>query len=262
MYYPIAMKKIIKFLVLACLFFSLNAYSKEIRLIHITDINLNTKNAYKLQKTIKEINKFDDIDFVLFGGNNIAKAYITNLRTFLYLLKRVNKKCVVLLGSSDVNFSDNIDKKYYLKRVKMARFLAHSSKPNYTFKKKDCLFVIMDGTKQYFKSSNGYYGKNELLWLQKILDKNKDKNIVILQHFPLLKADSSWQETAKMEDYNELLKKYDNVKVIISGHYDKNIELKKDGIYHIVTQSYENSNTYKIIELDFDYDFIATYLIQ
>ena len=96
------MKNIFKFLILAGLFLTLIASAKEVRLIHITDIELNSKNAYKLQETIKEINSFKDIDFVLFGGNNIAKAEIINLRTFNHLLKKVNKKCVVLLGSTDV----------------------------------------------------------------------------------------------------------------------------------------------------------------
>lgn len=256
------MKNIFKFLILAGLFLTLIANAKEVRLIHITDIELNSKNAYKLQETIKEINSFKDIDFVLFGGNNIAKAEIINLRTFNHLLKKVNKKCVVLLGSTDVNASNNIDKEYYLKKVKFARFFAHSSKPNYTFKKNGYLFVVMDGTKQYFQSTNGYYGSEELLWLKKVLDKNKNEKIIILQHFPLLKTDSSWLETAKTEAYEELLAQYNNVKVLISGHYNKNLEIKKNGIYHITTESYSKSGAYKTIEIDLDYDFIATYLVK
>jgi predicted MPP superfamily phosphohydrolase len=256
------MKNIFKFLILTLLLFSLNAYSKEIRIIHITDIELNTKNAYKLQETIKEINSFKNIDFVLFGGNNISKAEIINLRTFAHLLKKVNKKCVVLLGSTDISASNNINKEYYLKRIKLARNLAHNSKPNYAFKKNGYLFVVMDGAKQYFQSTNGYYTNEELLWLKKTLDKNKNEKIIILQHFPLLETDSSWIETAKTEPYKELLEQYNNVKIIISGHYNKNLEVKKDGIYHILTESYSKSGAYKTIEIDLDYDFIATYLVK
>ena len=256
------MKNIFKFLISILFLLALSAYSKEVRIIHITDVELDSKNAYKLQETIKEINSFKDIDFVLFGGNNISKAEIINLRTFTHLLKRVNKKCVVLLGSTDVNASNNIDKKYYLRKVKFARFFAHNSKPNYTFKKNGYLFIVMDGTKQYFQSTNGYYGNKELLWLKKTLDKNKDEKIIILQHFPLLKSDSSWIETAKTEDYEELLEQYNNVKAIISGHYNKNLEVKKDGIYHILTESYSKSGAYKTIEIDLDYDFVATYLVK
>ena len=120
----------------------------------------------------------------------------------------------------------------------------------------------MDGSKQYFKSSNGYYGKEELVWLEKTLEKNKKERVIILQHFPLLENSSKWLETAKTEEYNEILKKYNNVKVIISGHYGTNEEIKKDGIYHIITENYSKRGGYKIIEIDLDYDYIGTYLVR
>ena len=255
------MKKAFKILILLALFLKLTTFAKEVKLIHITDIDLNTKNAYKLQETIKEINSYKDVDFVLFGGNNIANPEINNLKTFLYLVKKVKKKAYVLLGSNDVFSSSGIDKKYYMKKVRRAEF-NHSNKPNYVFKKNGYVFIAMDGVKQYFKSTNGYYSKNELIWLVKTLEKYKDKNVVILQHFPLLESSSKWKETAKIEEYNEILAKYKNVKVVISGHYGNNIETKKDGIYHIVTESYSKSGAYKIIEIDLDYDFVATYLVR
>ena len=254
------MKKVFKLLILLALFFNFVALSKEVKLIHITDIDLNLKNAYKLQETIKEINEYKDVDFVLFGGNNIAKSDINNLNAFCYLLKKVNKKVVVLMGSNDVLSSNGIDKKYYLKRVSRSKM--HSKKPNYTFKKQGYFFVVMDGAKQYFKSTNGYYNKDELLWLDKTLEKNKNEKVIILQHFPILENSSKWIETAKIEEYNNILAKHSNVKVIISGHYNKNQEVKKDGIYHIVTENYSKSGAYKTIEIDLDYDFIATYLVK
>ena len=256
------MKKL--FLVLCFLtFFWSNAGAKEVKFIHITDISLNTNNAYKLQETIKEINSYPDIDFVVFGGNNISKTNIDNLNTFLYLLKKVKKKSIVLLGSSDVLASSGIDKKYYLKRVKRALFLRHSSKTNYVFKKNDIIFVVMDGVKQYFQSSNGYYNKNELVWLDKTLTKYKDKNVVILQHFPILQANSKWLETAKVENYFEVLSKHNNVKMIVSGHYGIDLEKKENGIYHIITQSYSKSaGAYKIIQMDLDDNFITGNLIE
>ena len=254
------MKKVFKLLILAGLFFNFTALSKEVKLIHITDIDLNLKNAYKLQETIKEINEYKDVDFVLFGGNNIASTNIDNLNAFCYLLKKVNKKTVVLLGSNDVLSSNGIDKQYYLKKVSRSKI--HSKKPNYTFKKQGYLFVVMDGSKQYFKSTNGYYNKDELLWLDKTLEKNKNEKVIILQHFPIIENSSKWLETARIEEYQEVLAKHNNVKVIISGHYDKNQEIKKDGIYHIITENYSKSGAYKTIEIDLDYDFIATYLVR
>lgn len=255
----------IKLLLVVLLFCAGSLQAREIKLIHITDINLNTNNASNLLKTIKEINQYKDIDFVVFGGNNISKANINNLNTFLYLLKKVRKKTIVLLGSSDVYASNGIDKKYYLKRVRNARLKRlsyHSRNTNYIFKHKGYVFIVMDGSKQYFQSTNGYYGKKELDWLDKKLDKYKEKDIIILQHFPLLDSKSNWLDTAKKENYLDVLSKHKNVKIIISGHYGDNNEIKKDGIYHIITKGYYKDFSYKIIQIDLEDDFIGTYLVN
>jgi len=260
------MKKIIKFALFSVIFslFTSALYAKEVKFIHITDINLNTKNAYKLQETIKEINSYNDIDFVVFGGNNISKTTIDNLNTFLYLLKKVKKDSYVLLGSSDVFTPSGINKEYYMKRVKKALFWKqkHSNKPNYVFEKKGYVFVVMDGSKEFFQSTNGYYTKKELTWLDEILTKYKDENVIILQHFPILPIKSHWLQTAKTDDYVNVLKKHKNVKMIISGHYGDNSELNLGGIYHIITESYSKNCAYKIIQIDLEDSFIGTNLIK
>lgn len=238
------------------------AFAKEVKFIFLSDANVNKYNAYKLKETIKEINSYKDIDFVVFGGNNIQKANINNLNYFLYLLKRVHKRTFVLLGNQDVLSSSGIDKKYYMKRVKRARLFRHSSKSNYVFKSKGYVFVAMDGSKQYFQSSNGYYGKEELMWLEDILKKYKNKQIIILQHFPLIETKSQWLQTSKPEEYIELLNKYNNVKAIISGHYNSNEENKIYNISHILVENYPKNQSYKIIQIDLDKDFIGTYLVK
>ena len=86
-------KKILKSLILvfgAFLFFGSLLISKaeEVKFIFISDISLNKQNAYKLQDTVKEINSYKDIDFVVFGGNNIQKAEVNHLNYFTYLLKK------------------------------------------------------------------------------------------------------------------------------------------------------------------------------
>ncbi len=241
---------------------NLSVFASEVKFIQITDIGLNKQNAYKLQETIKELNSYKDVDFIIFGGNNIQKANIENLNYFTHLLRKVNKKCIVLLGNSDVLSSSGINKDYYLKRVRRALWWHHSKKPNYTFKSKGNLFVVMDGSKQYFQSSNGYYSKEELFWLNKVLEQNKKKKIIILQHFPLLETKSKWLETAKTEDYYNILDKYKNVKVIVSGHYGDDTEILQNGIYHIITEKYSETGAYKIIEVDLKKDFIGTYLVK
>ncbi len=257
--------RIINLLLAVFLFFAGVTQAQEIKLIHITDTKINKSNASKVLKTIKEINQYKDVDLVVFGGNNISKSNIENLNLFLYLLKRVHKKTVVLLGSTDVNASNGIDKKYYLKRVKNARakrLSYHNKNTNYVFSLKGYIFVVMDGSKQYFQSSNGYYSKKELVWLDKTLNKYKNKDVIILQHFPIVDTTSTWLDTARKDEYYDVLNKYKNVKVIISGHYGKNEEIKKDETRHIVTESYDKKGAYKVIQIDLKDDFIGTYLVN
>ena len=53
-----------------------------------------------------------------------------------------------------------------------------------------------------------------------------------------------------------------NVKMIVSGHYGDNVEVERDGIYHIITESYNKNGAYKIIKIDLQDKFIGTYLVK
>ena len=256
--------KILRLALILLLFFNCFCFAKEIKFIHITDINLsyNADEINELYRTVKEINNYPDIDFVVFGGNNIAKANVENLDSFLYVLKKLKKKCYILLGSTDVSASNGITKKYYLRRIWLNRHFKHPLKPNYVFKNKGNIFVVMDGAKQYFPSSNGYFKKEELLWLDRTLNKYKDKNVIILQHFPILEDGQKWQVTRNAQEYRDILNKHNNVKVLVSGHFQKDTEKELNGVYHIITEGWQKNKSYKIIQIDFNDNFVGTYLVK
>ena len=148
----------------------------------------------------------------------------------------------------------------YLTRKKLG--LYHSQNANYVFKVKDIVFVVMNGVKEYFPAPNGYFRKDELLWLDKQLAKYKDKKVVILEHFPLLDTNLLSHNLWKKENYIEILNKHNNVIAIVSGYYHKNYEIQKDGIYHILTKNFQNNRYYKIIQIDTTDGFISTSLID
>ena len=82
------------------------------------------------------------------------------------------------------------------------------------------------------------------------------------KNFPILETKSKWLETAKREDYFEILNKYNNVKMIVSGHHGANLEKNNEGIYHIITENYNKNYAYKIIQMDLQDDFMGTYLVK
>ena len=72
-----------------------------------------------------------------------------------------------------------------------------------------------------------------------------------MQHFPILSPnETKSHRTYKAEEYLEMLKKYPNVKAVVSGHYHVNFEKMQDGIYHISSPSLlAQPNQYKVIDM-------------
>lgn len=222
--------------------------AKNIKFAQVTDVYYKNSSV-NLNKIIQDINKTPDIDFVVFTGNQIGKANQTNLKHFLNDVKRLNKPYYVVLGNKDVSKSHDLDKKTYMSIVKKYNRL-HPKNTNYTFKKGDIVFVVVDGSKELIPSPNGYYNKETIEWVGKQLTKYNKNKVVILQHFPLAnKPDNEFYYTYNILEYMQMLSKHTNVLAIISGHYDKNDEIMYNGVYHITTPRAQEG-IYKIFDID------------
>lgn len=256
------MKKII---CLILLIFCLNCscMAETVKFIQVTDVHLNQLNSFYLKRFVQDVNKnYKDIDFVVFTGDNIDRANKKDLLLFLDIIKDLHVKPYVLVGNHDLFKSHGLTKETYMSMVHKKLGHYHSKNANYVFKKKDIVFVVMNGVKEIIPMPNGYFRDEELVWLDKTLTKYSDKKVVILQHFPLLDARSSGHNLYKKENYEEILKKHDNVISIISGHYHENREEKIGNVHHIITKNFQNNSYYKLIEIDSNEDEIFTFLID
>ena len=143
----------------------------------------------------------------------------------------------------------DLDKKTYMKMVRKCNRL-HPASSNYTFKKNNIVFIVVDGSKELIPSTNGFYSKDTICWLDEQLTKNSKYKVVILQHFPLVnKPNNEFYYTYNILEYMQMLSKHTNVLAIISGHYNKNDEIMYNGVYHI-TSPRSADGTYKIIDID------------
>lgn len=256
------MKKIVCFIFIFFIISSNICKAENVKFLQVTDVHLSQNNAKYLKQFVEDINKnYKDLDFIVFTGDNINNANIDDLELFLNIVKNLKRKTYIIPGNHDLFKSHELDSKSYMKRVKKRLGYYHSNKPNYIIKKRNVIFITMNGVKEIFPGPNGYYRQEELDWLDKMLNKYKNKKVVILQHFPLIDTEAKNHSLYRKEDYEQVLKKHNNVISIVSGHYHENIELKKDGIYHIITQKFSNNNYYKIIEVS-DKNMVFTYLID
>lgn len=245
------MKKI--FFIFICMFTLLCnvSYAKSVKFVQITDVQYGkTGSADILDKAVKDINQMNDIDFVVFTGDNTASANEEFLKGFVNETKKLNKPFYVVVGDKDVSKSKHLEKEVYTKKLHKLLGRKSPESLNYSFKKDNVAFIVVDGAKDFITMPNGYFNSKTLEWLETQLEFYKDNKIVIIQHFPVAnKCGNDLLYTANAKDYLKLINKYDNVISVVAGHFNKNDEISLNGIYYIVTPSLMQ-NCYKIIEID------------
>ena len=248
------MKKILG-LIFALSLTLLSGFCADMRFVQVEGLFLSETNPASVsmfENLIQNINNQKKIEFVVFTGNNIQKPKQSDLKLFLKMAKKLKCPYYVVLGNKDVNKQKDFGKKTYISLVaKKNRAHKKIESPNYVFEKKGLVFIVVDGSKEVIPSSIGYYKPDVLSWLDEQLTIYKDRNVVILQHFPIVfPSERESYYTFKADEYLKLLHNYKNVKAVISGHFGVNKEQEVDGILHI---SSSNAPKYRIIDV-LDYE--------
>ena len=230
------------------------AKGKSVRFIQVSDVHYVPENEQAgvwLKKLVKEINGTENVDFVVFTGDNIDSPNPQYLHSFLKIVGKIDRPCYFVIGNHDVSTNAKLSKSRYLDIIRYHNWFSRAWKPNYTFKKNGFLFVVVDGAKEIIPGPNGYYKQDTLAWLDKVLTKNKKKQVIILQHFPLIEPRKmTSHKTYMAERYLELLDKHENVIAVVSGHYHTNHEVMRNGVYHISSPAFaEEPHYFKVIEV-------------
>ncbi len=250
------------------LFFTLSAcasLAENIKFVQVTDAHLSLKSDFSvrvLESAVEDINKQQDIAFVVFDGDNINEPKSEDLRKFVSIVKKLNVPYYIVVGNHDVYKSNNMSKVRYYEIIRENNILFPQRSANYKFTKNGFIFLTLDGAKEVIPGSTGYYKEKTLAWLDKTLTKNEKKPVVIFQHFPIEYPSNGVEKrikttkTYRAEDYQKVLDKHHNVLAIISGHFHVNYETMKDGVYHISSPSLLGMpNSYKIIDIVTTPDF-------
>lgn len=212
-------------------------FAKDFRFVQITDVRYD-KNAdiQVLPNVIKEINTEKNVQFVVFTGDNIVKPDKEQLKAFLSEVKKLNRPFYIVAGDKDLNKRRELGKKEYANYIKKTVRGHKYDSTNYIFMKNGLVFIVVDGAKDVIPSTIGYYKDNTLEWIDANLDLYANKNVIILQHFPIVppsKRESHY--TYKADKYLEVIKKHPNVKAIVTGHFGVNKEDIINGVSHIST---------------------------
>lgn len=228
---------------------ALTVFARDLRFVQITDVRYSEKNNKEvLTKIIEDVNSQKDIDFIVFTGDNLSQPDPEILADFVKQIRKFKKPVYVLIGDKDVNRYKGLSKKEFMTYLKKKLPNYKKADINYNFEKGGMLFFVVDGAKDVLPSTTGYYKSDVMEWLDATLDLNTKKNVIILQHFPIVPPDEDKENyiTFKGDSYVEMLTKHKNVKAVIAGHFGVNKEETVNGIIHISTAP---APYYRIIDI-------------
>ena len=255
-YNLIVMKKII--ITLICLFIGLSANAKQIKFAQVSDANYNManeNNSQILDWAIRSINN-NNPDFTVFLGDNIEKSKEDNLTDFLKKIKTLKSPYYIVVGNKDSYRIGGINKNDFWKIIrKNNKNNKKSEKSYYSFEiNSEFLGVVLDGAVPFVQGQHGIYPEEQLKWLDSFLKENKNKKIIIFQHFPIVEpSEKKLLTTLEKEKYQEVLDKHKNVVIISSGHFDTSkVTVDEKGISHISSPSLVTPDyIYNIVTVDY-----------
>lgn len=247
--------------------------AQTLKFAQITDVHFSANpkikssrdvstSAQNLRWAVQNLNR-QNIDFVVFMGDNIDKSNETDLELFLQTVKDLNKPYYLIIGNHDAYKVGGVKKEDYIKKINQYNPNQKSKLPYYSFSpSSDFIAVVMDGAVPFVPSTHGIYTQETLDFLDKTLTKNKNKKILIFQHFPLIPPHENPSHTVlEAQNYWDVLKKHNNVVSISSGHYhNSKITLDELDINHISTPSLLTEGTpYDIVEINYTPTFSNKY---
>ena len=230
--------KLLKLFVILCLIITgtVSAWAFSFRnmtldIVHISDTHISTDRddtTYKalssssllLRDAVSQINQIKGLDFVLHTGDMVDSATPENYREFFTVLEKLKYPILNAFGNHDLNYgtmtSDEV-----LSTVK-------DYNPNYRFDntyyafspKTDYRIIVLDATAGITETSNGKLSAEQLNFLDREIFENQDKVIVIALHHPPVEPFRADEHSLlNADEFNEILLKYKNPIVVLSGHY-------------------------------------------
>jgi 3',5'-cyclic AMP phosphodiesterase CpdA len=219
------MKKIYYFFFLLFFQFAFAAYATEpFRFALFSDLHISTTNSIPsedLQNAVIDVNKLQNVDFVIISGDVSNLGDTLSLRMAKHMLQKLNMPYYIIPGNHDVKWYESGD----------TNFRAIFGDTKFVFIHNGIEFVGLT-TAPLNRSGLGHIQQEDINWMKTILEKagRKEPSFVVT-HYPLQTGDvDNWKDMANV------LREY-NVLAVLGGHYHRNVLLNYGGIPGIVSRS-------------------------
>ena len=233
--------------------FSLNDMTLKFAQLSDTHISDRDDTSYKLLSSskalmaaaIRQINKIDGIDFVMFTGDLVDQPFLKSYKDFFTILSDLKYPSLVAFGNHDTGSISSETGKLIpegaLSKDEVLKMFQDCI-PNYTFKKtyyavspkREYRIIVLDAVMGENMASNGLMSDEQLKFLDDELNEHQDKVIVIFQHHPVVEPfGSSHHKILNADKYLEIIQKYKNPIAIFSGHYHTTKIIRQNNIIHV-----------------------------
>ena len=190
---------------------------------HVTDrASTNYKalssSKFLLKDMIEQVNAIQGLDFILYTGDLVDAATKNNFELFYSAISKSKYPSLNAFGNHDFN---GMSEEEVLETVKEYNRNYIFDKTYYAITPKtDYRIIVLDSTIKNKDTANGSLSQEQLRFLDKELNENQDKIVVIaMHHAPVEPFVSHDHSLIDAREFNEILLKYKNPIVILSGHY-------------------------------------------
>ena len=203
------------------LILSLSLQAQEFKFAFITDTHIGSSTSEEdLIRSISDINKMSDLDFVLITGDVTEMGTDEELEKAKGIIEKLNIPYYIVPGNHDTGWSESGG----------VSFIKEFGNDKFVFEHQGYKFI---GTASgpYVRMSDGHIPRDAIVWLDHVLEETpKEQPIIFINHYPLDNSLDNWYEAT------ERLKKY-NTQFAICGHGHRNKSFDFEGIPGVMGRS-------------------------
>ena len=212
----------------------------------VTDTHVGTETGEEdLRRTVTDINKQNDIDFILVTGDVTEMGTLKEIKLAKKILSALNKPLYLIPGNHDTGWSESggVD------------FTQQFGDDKFTFDHKGYRFIAC-ASGPYVRMSDGHIPRDATVWLDKILKSTpKEMPLIFINHYPIDNSLDNWYEaTDRIKNHN--------IQYAICGHGHANMALNFEGVEGTMGRSNlrakDSVGGYNVVTMSKDSVFFAT----
>lgn len=222
------------------------SYAQNFKYAFVTDTHVGTATGEEdLRRTVADINKQTDLDFVLVTGDITEMGTNEELKLAKEILSGLNKKCYVIPGNHDTGWSESGG----------VSFIKEFGYDKFTFDHKGFRFIAC-ASGPYVRMSDGHIPRDATVWLDSLLKKTpKSMPVIFVNHYPVDNSLDNWYEVTDRL-------KAKNIQYAICGHGHQNKAYNFEGIEATMGRSNlrakDSIGGYNVVDMTKDSVFFTT----